>query len=298
MSNDLLHDFRIRVNDRLAYDPTSLRKNDFSVAAQAVRLEATLPDHFAGDLILTHEAMGEVVSRERVRVAKEGRVEAPVRLLRGRNTLVLACGPAPETRFRLDLFHRSSLRDWVESMIRALVLVLVVKTFVVQAFFIPTESMKPTFQIGDFLLVDKVTNLFRNPSPGDVVVFEYPEDPTKNFIKRLVAVEGDRIAHCGKNLIHNGKALDEPYARYLKGEGSPQESDPLSFSERKLAQGTLWVMGDNRNNSRDSRFWGQLETWRLIGRAWGTYWPLRRTGLISHRFGTLRSTITDESTSH
>ena len=185
--------------------------------------------------------------------------------------------------------RRSALREWAESVVRALILVLIVKTFVVQAFFIPSGSMIPTFRIGDFLLVDKVSPLFVDPSPGEVIVFEYPVDPTKNFIKRVVGVPGDRLAHIDDTLIRNGEALREPYTQYLQHSSGLAIRDGRSFPERTVERNTLWVMGDNRNDSYDSRFWGPLSDWRLVGKAWGIYWPILRRGIISHQRGTRKT---------
>jgi signal peptidase I len=262
----------------------ALRKNGFAVSESDVRLQGTLAPDFEGDLVLTHEAMEQAILQERVRATKGGRFDVKVHLLRGRNVFVFASGTDPSMAFRLDLFHRSTLREWVESIVKALVLVLVVKTFVVQAFFIPTQSMESTLLVGDYLLVDKISYLFREPRPGEIIVFEFPKDPSKDFIKRCVAVGGDRIAHDDNRLIHNGRPLKEPYAQYLETR-TLDAFEHRSFPERTIAHGTYWVMGDNRNNSQDSRYWGALPAWRLIGKAFTSYWPLGRVGFISHVFG-------------
>ncbi|MBI4862810.1 MAG: signal peptidase I [Candidatus Riflebacteria bacterium] len=267
-------------------DLPTLKKNGNAVAARTVRLQGTLAPGFAGDLVLTHEVMGQALSQDRVRDVRDHRFDVKVHLLRGRNTFRLASSKNLDEPYVLDLFHRSTLREWTESIIKALVLVLVVKTFVVQAFFIPTESMQMTLLVGDYLLVDKITYLFRDPRPGEILVFEYPVDPSKDFIKRCVATGGDRIAHLDDRLIVNGKPLNEPYTQYLNVPDHPGSSDHRSFEEFTVKPGTYWMMGDNRNNSQDSRFWGALPHWRLIGKAWCSYWPIHRAGLISHRFGT------------
>jgi signal peptidase I len=134
--------------------------------------------------------------------------------------------------------------------------------------------------------VDKVTYLFRDPRKGEIIVFEYPEDPSKDFIKRVVAVGSDRIEHRNSRLRVNGEAIDEPYVQYLQSAAHPATLERREFDEMTIKKGTYWMMGDNRNNSQDSRFWGALPQWRLIGKAWGAYWPIHRFGLISHRFGT------------
>ena len=267
------------------HDLKTLKKNGFVVCVPAIRLQGAVVDGFSGDLVLTHQAMGRTLSSERVRDVKGGRFDAKVGLLRGRNTFLLAASKDPDRHFRLDLFYRSTLREWIESIIKALVLVLVVKTFVVQAFFIPTESMVSTLLVSDYLLVDKVTYLFREPRRGEIAVFEYPEDPSKDFIKRVVAVGGARLAHQNDTLIVNGKPVKEPYVQYLNSPAHPSTLERREFTERTIEPGTYFMMGDNRNNSQDSRFWGPLPAWRLIGKAWGRYWPIHRFGMLSHRFG-------------
>jgi|GEM_PF-236102 len=268
-------------------DLKALKKNGFVVPVQTVRLQGAVVEGFTGDLTVTHEAMGQTLSQKRVRDLKGGRFDIKVRLLRGRNTFCLSGSHEPGQQFQLDLFHRSTVREWTESILKALVLVLIVKTFVVQAFFIPTESMKSTLLVGDYLLVDKVTHMFWDPKPGEIIVFEYPEDPSKDFIKRMVAGPGDRIAHIDNTLIYNGKPLKETYTQYIGDDPARGFiSDHRSFPEQTIEKGKYWVMGDNRNNSQDSRYWGALPAWRLIGKAWGAYWPIYRAGLIRHTFGT------------
>jgi signal peptidase I len=272
-------------NNDAVDDFATLKKNGFSIPLRSIKLQGQLAEGFEGDLLMEHHAVEELLASERVREVKGGRFDIKVNLMRGRNTFFLRSSKSPDDVYRLDVFYRSTLREWVDSILKALVLVLVVKTFVVQAFFIPTESMQSTLLVGDYLLVDKITYFFRDPKPGEIVVFEYPQEPQKDFIKRCVAVGGDRIAHEDDRLFVNGKALQEPYTQYLKV--SPlYASDRRNFVERTVPEGTFFMMGDNRNNSQDSRFWGPLPRWRLIGRAFAGYWPLNRIGLISHTYGT------------
>lgn len=264
-------------------DFATLKKNGFSIPQRNVRLQGDLTDGFQGDLVMEQRAAEETLVQDRVRDVKGGRFDIKVNLMRGRNTFFLFSSKKPDEVYRVDVFYRSATREWVESILKALVLVLVVKTFVVQAFFIPTESMQSTLLVGDYLLVDKITYLFRDPRPGEIVVFEYPEEPQKDFIKRCVAVGGQTISHADDTLHVEGKPLKEPYVQYLKT--AHYVNDKRTFTEMKVPADTFWMMGDNRNNSQDSRFWGPLPRWRIIGKAWAGYWPLRRVGLMSHRFG-------------
>jgi signal peptidase I len=261
-----------------------LKKNGFSIPQRNVRLQGKLADSFAGDLMMEHHAMEGVFAQERVKNVKGGRFDIKVNLMRGRNTFFLSSSEDPSTTFRLDVFYRSAVREWLESIIKAFVLVLIVKTFVVQAFFIPTQSMETTLLVGDYLLVDKITYLFRDPLPGEIVVFEFPQDPQKSFIKRCVAVGGDKIAHYDDTLYKNGKPLKEPYVQY-DPKTAVYGQDRRNFGEMTITPGCFFMMGDNRNNSQDSRYWGELPRWRVIGKAWAGYWPLNRLGLMNHTFG-------------
>lgn len=266
-------------------DFNSLKKNGFSVPQRNVRLQGQLADGFEGDLLIEQVAAEQTaMPQDRVREVKGGRFDVKVNLMRGRNTFFLSSSKKPDDVFRLDVFYRSAGREWVESILKALVLVLVVKTFVVQAFFIPTQSMESTLLVGDYLLVDKITYLFRDPVPGEIVVFEFPEEPQKDFIKRCVAVGGQTISHDDKTLRVDGHPIKETYTQYINNGYAP--NDQRNFTDMKVPEGSFFMMGDNRNNSQDSRFWGALPRWRLIGKAWAGYFPITRLGLMNHKFGT------------
>ena len=263
----------------------ALKKNGFSIPARDIHLLGELSESFEGDLLVEHRAAEVVISpADRVRNCKGGKFNIKAKLMRGRNTFFLSTPKNPDEIFRLDVFYRSAVREWVESILKALVLVLVVKTFVVQAFFIPTQSMESTLLVGDYLLVDKITYLFRDPRPGEIVVFEYPVEPSKDFIKRCVAVGGQVISHQDDRLTVDGKRLREPYTQYVNVPGM-YTNDKRSFSDYKVPDGCFWMMGDNRNNSADCRYWGALPRWRIIGKAWAGYFPFNRMGLMKHEMG-------------
>ncbi|HZR83725.1 MAG TPA: signal peptidase I [Candidatus Binatia bacterium] len=166
-------------------------------------------------------------------------------------------------------------------MLVALALALFIRTFFVQAFKIPSGSMLPTLQIGDHLLVNKLlyglrvpvygTRLFSyfHPEHGDVVVFVYPEDRDKDFIKRVIGIPGDRIEIRHKKLYRNGEPVDEPYAHYTDPEG-PAPRD--KFGPVTVPEGNVFVMGDNRDHSFDSRFWGFVPYEDIKGKAFMIYW--------------------------
>ena len=182
---------------------------------------------------------------------------------------------------------KSAFREYVESLVVAAVLALVVRTFVVQAFKIPTGSMRPTLIEGDRILVDKVTYGIkiplthwrlpdiRPPRHGDLVVFRAVDDPRRDFIKRLVALEGDTVEIRDLRLWINGKPAAEPplfrdMVYYNRGTFG-QEGRPV-----KVPAGYYFFLGDNSASSRDSRYWGFLPEGNVIGRAFVIYWPPRR----------------------
>jgi len=178
---------------------------------------------------------------------------------------------------------KSQLRDWTEALVVAGVLALIIRTLVVQAFKIPSGSMEDTLLIGDHLLVNKFiygTHLpfvddpffvLRDPQQGDVIVFEFPGDKDKSyfkrrdFIKRVVGLPGDEVEIRGKEVFVNGKRHLTPQAVF-KG---PTVNMHLKVI---VPDDQYFVMGDNRNNSQDSRFWGFVERSEIKGLAFIKYW--------------------------
>jgi signal peptidase I len=177
----------------------------------------------------------------------------------------------------------------------AVILALFIRTFAVQAFKIPTGSMEPNLLIGDHLLVNK---LVYSPSfgpledavfgkrpieRGHVVVFKFPEDPTRDFIKRVIGLPGETIEIRNKQVLVDGKPLDEPYAHFIEAPLRPDDpeyghgGDGIrdSWGPQTVPAGELLVLGDNRDNSRDSRFWGFLPIDQVKGRALLIYWSLK-----------------------
>jgi len=148
----------------------------------------------------------------------------------------------------------------------AFVLALLIQQFVLKPYVIPSPSMEPTLVEGDRVLVNRLTYLFRDPRPGDIIVFRPPgyegSDP---FIKRVVAIGSDTVSVHNGVLWVNGKAQDEPYVKEY-----PIADD---YPEVTLASGYVWAMGDNRNNSGDSRVFGPVSEDAIIGVAFAIYWP-------------------------
>jgi signal peptidase I len=185
-------------------------------------------------------------------------------------------------------FHKSTVREYFESIVIAVILALFVRTWVVQAFKIPTGSMENNLLIGDHLLVNKflfaptLSRVERAILPtrdirrGDVVVFKYPDEPDRDFIKRVIGLPGETIEMKAKKIYINGQPLDEPYVHFLEPVGDAQEVISYDLRENYpktvVPQNFYFVMGDNRDNSQDSRYWGFLPRNYIKGRALMIYW--------------------------
>ena len=182
----------------------------------------------------------------------------------------------------IQRFRKTVIGEYAEALIWAVALALVLTTFVVQAFKIPSGSMLETLQIGDHLLVNKFLYGLRNPfnddylirgvepKVGDIIVFRYPKDRSLDYIKRIVGVPGDTLEMRNKVLYRNGVEVQEPYT---------QHSQPLIMIPGRDNWGPITVpadkffaLGDNRDDSADSRFWGFLDRNDIRGKAWRIYW--------------------------
>jgi signal peptidase I len=188
-------------------------------------------------------------------------------------------------------FKKSTLREYFESIVIAVILALFIRTFVVQAFKIPTGSMENNLLIGDHLLVNKMvfgpteTALERTLMPvgrikrGDVIVFKYPEEPERDFIKRVIGLPGETLEVREKKVYINGQALDEPYVHFLQPPSAISEQAEFTSIDVRERYGPVTVpanqyfmMGDNRDNSQDSRYWGFLSRELIKGKALFIYW--------------------------
>lgn len=180
--------------------------------------------------------------------------------------------------------QKSVAREYAEALLVALLLALFIRSFIVQAFKIPSGSMLATLQIGDHILVNKFLYGFRLPYPidvtvwewnppqrGDVIVFVYPKDRTKDFIKRVIAIAGDTVEVRHKAVYINGAKVEEPHATFAEGDqetlGPRDNLGPFTVPEHKL-----FVMGDNRDQSHDGRFWGYVDLDDVKGKAFLIYW--------------------------
>ena len=172
---------------------------------------------------------------------------------------------------------KSALREWAEAIAIAVVLALAIRTFVVQAFKIPSGSMLPTLQIGDHILVNKFIYWFTAPERGDIIVFKFPQDEGRDFIKRVIGLPGEVIEIRGKQVFIDGRPLEEPYVIHLDAQIMSNPHSPRDhFGPVKVPEGQFFVMGDNRDHSMDSRFWGFLDLKKVKGKAFIIYWSWDR----------------------
>jgi signal peptidase I len=198
-------------------------------------------------------------------------------------SVTASAGEIPEFK------QKSIIREYAESIIIAVLLALVIRTYLVQAFKIPSGSMEDTLVIGDHLLVNKFiygTKIpftaksvitLRDPRQGDVIVFEYPEDPSKDFIKRIVGVPGDVVEGKDKKVFVNGKPYENTHEIHKDSKTYPKEERPRdTFAPVTVPANSYFVMGDNRDNSYDSRFWGFVKRDKIKGLAFIKYWSWDR----------------------
>lgn len=180
-----------------------------------------------------------------------------------------------------------SLVEWVAVIVGALVVALVVKTFLFQAFFIPSASMEPTLEEGDRVLVNKLSYDVHDINRGDVVVFELPpdkvgDDGIKDLIKRVIALPGDVIETRDGVVYIDDRRLSEPYLPEGTVTGDPSKGSNPAIERQTVPEGTVFVMGDNRDNSHDSRYpdRGPIPIDSVVGRAFVLVWPLGEVGAL------------------
>jgi signal peptidase I len=193
-------------------------------------------------------------------------------------------------RKKMVVIGREKIWEYAKAIITAVILALVIRSFCVQAFKIPSGSMIPTLLIGDHLLVNKIiygtpvdipfTNItvfnmpgLRSPEKGEIIVFKYPEDPTRDFIKRVIAVEGDTVQMIDKRVYVNGKYVQEPYVQHTDNSSHFGRLEPRdNFGPFLVPKNKLFMMGDNRDQSYDSRWWGYVDLKQVRGKALILYW--------------------------
>lgn len=172
----------------------------------------------------------------------------------------------------------SWLKETLETLVIAFVLAFFIRTFVVQGFWIPSGSMEPNLHIGDRLLAYKLFYGLDDVGRGDVIVFRYPLNTKKDFIKRVIGLPGDTVRIENKRVYVNNEILSEPYVIHTDTRlaGYPRDQ----YGPVKVPPDSLFVMGDNRDFSADSRYWGFVPEQNLIGEAFVIYWPVWRIRLV------------------
>jgi len=163
------------------------------------------------------------------------------------------------------------LKEAVETIVIAFVLAFLIRTFVVEAFYIPSGSMRPVFQIGDRIMAYKLLYELRDINRGDIIIFKYPLNVRKNFVKRAIGLPDDEVLIRNKKVYINGKLLNESYVVHSDSWNSGFPRD--EYGPIKVPSNSLFVMGDNRDSSEDSRYWGFVPEDNLIGKAFLIYWP-------------------------
>lgn len=178
-----------------------------------------------------------------------------------------------ETEISQNETKKSSvIRETIESIAIAVVLAIIIRMFIFEPFYIPSGSMEPTLLVNDRIIVSKVSYYFGEPQRGDVMVFKYPKDPSRNFVKRMVAKPGETVELRDNTLYINGEAVSENYL--------PRGVQYEDYGPLEIPQGYYFMLGDNRNNSEDSRYWGTLPEDLITGKSVAIYWPIERLSLI------------------
>ena len=193
-------------------------------------------------------------------------------MILGVSALLVASRIIVKRAYSIPPVVRTSIVETLDACIFAAVLSLVIITFVVQAFYIPSGSMEPTLMINDRILVAKFLYRFEPIQRGDVIVFRYPLNPQRDFVKRVMGLPGDR-AQLKEGVVYiSGQRISE--------KGYTIKPDFGNYGPVAVPQGEYFVLGDNRNNSEDSRFFGYVPRGNIIGKAVFIYWPPPRIGIV------------------
>jgi len=173
------------------------------------------------------------------------------------------------------------VKEYIEPIVIAVLIALFIRAFIIQAFKIPSSSMEPTLLVGDYLLVNKFIYgvripyssikffEYKKPKRGDIIVFIFPKDRKKDFIKRVIGTEGEKVTILHNKIYIDDKLIDDPWGHFTRPRSSIEDYGPV-----KVPEGSLFVMGDNRDNSQDSRFWGFVNINEVKGKAFIIYFSL------------------------
>ncbi len=180
--------------------------------------------------------------------------------------------------------RKKFIKDYLEPIFVAVLIALFIRAFVVQAFKIPSGSMEPTLLVGDYLMVNKFiygiripyTDVkffqFKKPQRGDIIVFIFPRDPSKDFIKRVIGTEGEKVEIIHNKIYLNDRLIDDPWGHFVKDDFPRKFLLRMeNFGPVVVPKDSLFVLGDNRDNSEDSRFWGFVNVNAVLGKAFIIY---------------------------
>jgi len=262
----LVHGVRRWTAERLCYNSV--------IGVGSVTLEAETGDSSIQQVQVNHLVAGKVVNLDVLPVVR-GRFALPLQLLRGHNEIVVSPFDASERSFGLRVTFKSIWREWAETFVCSVMFALVIKTFVVQPFYIPSESMEDTLGRGDRIMVSRFDYLFRAPARQDIIVFEYPLQKGRYFIKRIVGLPTEKLEIIDRQVYVGGTPVREGYVKYETSADGISTLDSFR-SLPPVKEGTYFVMGDNRDKSEDSRSWGTVPVENVVGRASFVWYPLGR----------------------
>ena len=229
--------------------------------------DLTLPESIPSRHIIEQDSEGPLPAAKAMATAVPNGGVVPLGEL-GDGRAALPAEELDEDRIEL----KSMLRETLETVILAVLIFLVIRSLV-QNYRIEGQSMEPNFHHGQYLLVNKMAYRLGEHKRGDVIVFRYPNNPTQDYIKRVIGLPGDTIEILDGVLFVNGQPVDEPY-----------DQIPMlrNIAAQTVDPGNLYVLGDNRPSSSDTRTWGQLPQEFVIGKAWLAIWPVEEAGLVGH----------------
>jgi signal peptidase I len=186
----------------------------------------------------------------------------------------------------------NKFKETIDSIVVAFVIAMIIRAFCVQAYKIPSGSMLDTLLIGDHIIVNKLAYKFKEPAFQDIIVFEYPLEPSKDFIKRVIGCPGDKIKITNKVLYRNGQPVDEKYVIHKDIGGGVIPDNPRDYvDEFTVPKDYYFVMGDNRDSSFDSRYWGFVKKDLIKGEAWFIYWSWQLGDNFTIRFNRILKPI-------
>ena len=240
-----------------------------------VTIEGECVDQSIQQVQINHLVGGRAVHLDVIPVSR-GRFSIPIQLYRGHNEIICSPFDASERTFSIKVIFKGAMREWLETFICSVMFALIIKTFVVQPFYIPSESMEDTLKRGDRIMVSRFDYLLRSPARKDVIVFEYPKTKRRYFVKRIIGLPNEKLEVIERQVYVDGRLLRENYLKKVdekyKGISSLDSLNDL----RKVRPHNYFVMGDNRDMSEDSRSWGTVPNHKLVGRAAFIWYPWSR----------------------